>query len=81
MFSQSSQLTRDIAEIERAAAMLCKAEPALETWRGTSNDALIGAQHSAWQSIALVWFLTVLGTVGIIAAIIQLTGQAAGRLF
>lgn len=78
---QSDQVVHEIAEIERAAAALCKAEPTLQIWTGALNDPLAGTPTSAWRSIGLVWVSAILIAASAIAAITQLTGQVAGRLF
>jgi hypothetical protein len=76
---QSAQIARELAEIERAAAALRRAEPALEIWTAASTDPLVGTPHSVWRSIGLVWFATVTIGGGALAVIAHLAGQAAHR--
>jgi hypothetical protein len=66
------QLARDFAEIERAAAILRKAEPALESW--TQAPATTGEQHPVWLLIALLWFSSALVTVGAVVAFAAFVG-------
>jgi hypothetical protein len=70
---ESDPLARDIAEIERAAAALRKAEPALESW--TSVPAHANPKpRPVWLLIAVLWFSTALVTLGAVAAITALVG-------
>ena len=70
---ESDQLARDIAEIERAAAALRRAEPALESW--TSTPVHASPKHRpVWLLIAFLWFSTALVTLGAVAAITALVG-------
>jgi len=75
---QTDQLARDIAEIERATAVLRKAEPALETWSESwSGDAPAIATRKPrpiWLLIGLLWLSTALVTAGAVAAIAVLAG-------
>lgn len=74
---QSAQIARDFAEIERAAAALRRAEPALEIWTAASTDPLVGTPHSVWRSVGLVWLVTVMIGGGALAVIAHFAGQAA----
>ena len=67
------QLARDIAAIERAAAALRKAEPALESWSNPPTPA--GRKpRPVWLLIGLLWVSTALVTVGAAVAIAALVG-------
>ena len=78
----NDEFARDIAEIERATAVLRRAEPALETWHETSSatradDAAASAVRKTrpvWLLISAVWLSTALVTVGAVAAIARLIG-------
>ena len=70
---EHDQLARDLAEIERAAAALRRAEPALESW--VSPPALTLAKpRPVWLLIGLLWLSTALFTVGAVVAIHALVG-------
>jgi hypothetical protein len=71
--AESDQLSRDIAEIERAAAALRKAEPALESWASAPAHAN-PKPRPVWLLIAILWFSTALVTLGAVAAITALVG-------
>ena len=75
---QTDQLARDIAAIDRAAAALRQAEPALETWTGSwSAEALVTAPRkprSVWLLIGVLWLSTALVTAGAVAVIAVLAG-------
>lgn len=67
------QLARDQAEIERAAAVLRHAEPALETW--TDPPPRIAAKTSpVWLLIGALWLSSALLTVGAVVAIAAFVG-------
>jgi hypothetical protein len=78
----NEQFARDIAEIERAAAALRRAQPGLETW--DENDTAARAAEAAsfairksrpvWLLIGALWLSTALVTVGAVAAIARLIG-------
>lgn len=71
--AESDQLSRDIADIERAAAALRRAEPALESW--TSVPAYASPKpRPVWLLIAVLWASTALVTLGAVAAITALVG-------
>lgn len=79
----ADQLARDIAEIERVSAVLRKAEPALETWTDTPEDAwaddappaALPKPRPVWLLIGLLWLSTALVTAGAVAAIARLAGS------
>jgi hypothetical protein len=69
----ADQLARDIAEIERASAALCKAEPALEVWTDRPSTEAY-KPRSVWLLIGVVWVSTACVTAGAIVAIVALVG-------
>jgi hypothetical protein len=76
--SQTDQLARDIAEIDRVTAALRKAEPALETWTGSWSGEPPATRtpkpRSVWLLVGLLWLSTALLTVGAVAVIAALAG-------
>jgi len=76
--SQSDQLARDLADIERAAEVLRRAQPALETWNDPRGDdrpaTALRKPRPVWLLIGLLWLSTALVTVGAVAAIARLVG-------
>ena len=78
----NDQFARDIAEIERATAMLRRAEPSLEMWSEAGSEArsedaatvTIRKTRPVWLLIGLLWLSTALVTVGAVAAIARLVG-------
>lgn len=74
----TDQVARDIADIERAALALRKAEPALETWTATLSDdpmaVLPRKPRPVWLKIGLLWLSTALVTAGAVAAIARFAG-------
>jgi len=70
---EPDQLARDIAAIERAAAVLRKAEPALESWSNPPQRAG-GKPRPVWLLIGVLWVSTALVTVGAAVAIAALVG-------
>jgi hypothetical protein len=72
------QVARDIAEIERAAAALRRAEPALETWPAAAGeDPPAFTPHKprpVWLVIGLLWLSTALVTAGAVVAIARFAG-------
>ena len=75
---QADQLARDLADIERAAEALRRAQPALQAWSGSrTGDRLAPAMRKprpVWLLIGLLWLSTALVTVGAVAAIARLAG-------
>ena len=71
--AESDQLARDIAAIERAAAALRKAEPALESWSNPPAQAS-RKPRPVWLLIGVLWVSTALVTVGAAVAIAVLVG-------
>jgi len=71
--SESDQLAHDLAEIERAAAALRLAEPALESWASPPTQTL-AKPRPVWLLIGLLWLSTALFTVGAVVAIHALVG-------
>jgi hypothetical protein len=65
--------TRDIADIESAAAALRRAEPALESWTNPPAHAN-PKPRPVWLLIAVLWFSTAVVTLGAVAAIAALVG-------
>jgi hypothetical protein len=60
---EPDQFTRDIAEIERAAAALQAGQPDLEPW--TSGATVVREQRkprSVWLFVGTIWIVTVLVT-------------------
>lgn len=75
---QADQMERDLADIERAAAALRRAQPALEAWSSPRTDdripVAIRKPRPVWLLIGLLWISTALVTVGAVAAIARLAG-------
>ena len=69
----TTRLARDIADIERAAAALQRAEPALESWT-RSKETGGGKPRPLWLLIGLLWLSTALVTAGAVVAIATLAG-------
>ncbi len=78
MVRANEQFARDVAEIERAAAALRRAQPGLETWTEARGDdaALFAVRKTrpVWLLIGALWLSTALVTVGAVAAIARLIG-------
>jgi hypothetical protein len=74
----ADQVARDIAEIERAAATLRRAQPALEAWTTGSNNELPAVTprnpHPVWLLIGLLWMSTALVAAGAFAVVARLAG-------
>jgi hypothetical protein len=72
------QLARDLADIERAAEALRRAQPALEDWSspraGDRPPVAMRKPRPVWLLIGLLWISTALVTVGAVAAIARLAG-------
>jgi hypothetical protein len=75
---QPDKLARDLADIERAAAALRRAQPALEAWSSPRTDdrpaAAMRRPRPVWLLIGLLWISTALLTAGAVAAIARLAG-------
>lgn len=75
---RADQVAFDIAQIERAAAALRKAEPALEAWPRTSagNPPAPSPRQPrpVWLLIGMLWLSTALVTAGAVATIARLAG-------
>jgi hypothetical protein len=67
------QLERDFADIERAAAALRRAEPALESWT-QPMAAPVRKPRPLWLLIGLLWLSTALVTAGAVVTIARLAG-------
>jgi hypothetical protein len=67
------QLAHDFAEIERAAAALRRAEPALEAWSGAPRNPA-GNPRSVWLLISALWLSSMLVTAGAVVAIASFVG-------
>ena len=68
------QLEQDIAEIERAAAALRKAEPNLETWTLPPAVQPAAQPRSVWLLVGALWLSTALVTIAAVIAIAALVG-------
>lgn len=71
--AERDQLARDIADIERAAAVLRRVEPALETWTVTP-PARLHKPRPLWLIIGALWLSTALATAGAVVVIAVLAG-------
>ncbi|MGH6671134.1 MAG: hypothetical protein ACRECE_07750 [Xanthobacteraceae bacterium] len=73
---QSDQVARDLAEIERAADALRRAQPALKTWSAASEfpAAALPKPRPVWLLIGFLWLSTALVTAGAVAAIARFAG-------
>jgi hypothetical protein len=70
-----NQLVRDIAEIERAAAALRRAEPALEQCSPLPEaSAEPRPSHSIWPLICVIWLTALLVVSCAVGAIVLLLG-------
>jgi hypothetical protein len=67
------QLAREIADIERAAAILRLAAPALQSWSKPAMPAL-AKPRPLWLLIGVLWLSTALVTAGTVVAIATLAG-------
>jgi hypothetical protein len=63
----SDQFARDIAAIERAADMLRRAEPALQSWAGP--PATHNSRHPLWLIIGTLWVSTALVALSAVFAL------------
>jgi hypothetical protein len=67
------QLAREIADIERAAAILRLAAPTLQSW-STPAMAVLRKPRPLWLLIGVLWLSTALVTAGTVVAIATLAG-------
>jgi hypothetical protein len=78
MLEPADQVARDIAEIERAAATLRKAQPALEAWTTASNNEppVVTPRNPrpVWLLVGLLWLSTALVAAGAFAVVARLAG-------
>jgi hypothetical protein len=75
--SAGDEIARDIAEIERAAAVLRQAEPTLEMWTESwpgKAAATLRKPRPVWLLIGLLWLSTALVAAGAVATIAHLAG-------
>jgi hypothetical protein len=70
---ERDQLARDIADIERATAVLQRMEPALESWTKPQTPAMTKSRP-LWLLIGLLWLSTAVLTVSAAYAIATLAG-------
>jgi len=70
---EQEQLERDIADIERAAADLRIAEPALVSWTKPATP-MLPKGRPLWLLIGVLWLSTALVTAGAVVAIASLAG-------
>jgi hypothetical protein len=70
---EQDQLERDIADIERAAAALRIAEPALVSWIKPATP-ILPKMRPLWLLIGVLWLSTALVTAGAVVAIASLAG-------
>jgi hypothetical protein len=68
------QLARDIADIERAAAALRRAEPALESWTNPATTTSMRKPGPLWLVIGVLWLTTALVAVSAGFVIAALAG-------
>jgi hypothetical protein len=71
---EQEQLARELADIERASAVLRLGEPALQTWTKPSVPVTAKKPRPLWLLIGLLWLSTALITVGAVAAIATFAG-------
>ena len=71
--ADQAELEREIVAIERAAAALRRAEPALESWANAPSLTL-QKPRSVWLLVAVLWLSTALVTIGAAVAISALVG-------
>jgi hypothetical protein len=74
----ADQVALDIAEIERAAATLRRAQPALEAWTTAANNEVPAATprkpRPVWVLIGLLWLSTALVAASAFAVVARLAG-------
>jgi hypothetical protein len=71
--AERDQLARDIAAIERTAAELRKAEPALVSWVDPPTGSL-QPPRPIWLLIGMLWVSTALVTLGAVYALSAFVG-------
>jgi hypothetical protein len=71
---EQEQLARELADIERASAVLRLGEPALQSWTKPSVPVTAKKPRPLWLLIGLLWLSTALITVGAVAAIATFAG-------
>jgi hypothetical protein len=71
--AERDQLAREIADIERAAAALRDAQPALKSWIKPPSPKLPKARPF-WLFIGVLWLSTALVTAGAVVAIHSFVG-------
>jgi hypothetical protein len=67
------QIARDIEDIERATAVLQRAEPALESWSDVPAR-MRSKPQPLWLLIGVLWLSTALVTAGAVVAIASFAG-------
>jgi hypothetical protein len=72
--TEHDQLARDLAEIERATAVLRRAQPGLESWTVAPAPPPMPTPRPVWLLIGLLWLSTALVTAGAVVAIAALVG-------
>jgi hypothetical protein len=70
---ERDQMARDLADIENAAAVLRRAEPALESWTKPLAP-VVPKTRPLWLLIGLLWLSTAIVTVGAACALAVLYG-------
>jgi hypothetical protein len=70
--ADGDQFERDVAAIERATAILRRAEPALQSWAEPAPT--LSTPRPLWQIIGLLWLSTALVTLSAMFAIYVLVG-------
>jgi hypothetical protein len=70
--ADGDQFERDVAAIERATAILRRAEPTLQSW--AEPVPTLGTPRPLWQVIGVLWFSAALATLSAIFAIYVLVG-------
>jgi len=71
---EQEQLARELADIERASAVLRLGEPALRSWTKPNVPVTAKKPQPLWLLIGLLWLSTALITVGAVAAIATFAG-------
>lgn len=68
------ELARDIAAIERATALLRRAEPALQSWPAATPATIGQSTRPIWLLIGTLWISTALVALGALYAVAVLVG-------